>query len=140
MLAVVIDQAAEVAADASPRAEGDASAAAEVEALRAELAKLRALVVELAGPVVLADGRIAEIELRRQLCLEAARGGWRAGYRAGYAQSEQDMERHWQEIVKPILCGVTHAELNRRRYPPDGRLSWLLPRAADDIPRSRGAE
>jgi hypothetical protein len=109
-----------------------ADQAAEVAALRAELAGLRAFIVELAGPVVLADGRIAEIELRRQLCVEAARRGWRAGYNAGYLNAVTD----W----KVTAAGMTHlggpafAELDRRRYPPGGRKSWFLPKSGDDAP------
>jgi hypothetical protein len=121
MLGVLIDQGAEVAA------------------LRTELAELRELVVELAGPVVLADGRIAEVELRRQLCTEAYKRGLAAGYRTGYIQAVTD----WKVTAGDMsLGGPTFAELDRRRYPPGGRVSWLLPKLGDDtpdIPRPRGA-
>lgn len=98
--------------------------AEEIAALRAELAEARALVVELAGPVVLGDGRIAEVELRRQLCLEAARGDWRAGYQAGYLQAVTD----WKVTARDTGWTSAHesyAELDRKRYPPGGRISWL---------------
>jgi hypothetical protein len=50
------------------------------------------------------------------------RQGHAAGYAAGYAQAVTD----WKVVTKDLVSTVpAYAELDRRRYPPDGRLAWL---------------
>jgi hypothetical protein len=50
------------------------------------------------------------------------RQGHAAGYAAGYAQAVTD----WKVTVKDLTSTVpAYAELDRRRYPPNGRLAWL---------------
>ena len=50
------------------------------------------------------------------------RQGHADGYAAGYAQAVTD----WKVTVKDLTSTVpSYAELDRRRYPPDGRLAWL---------------
>ena len=49
--------------------------------------------------------------------------GHEAGYEAGYGQAATD----WLVTAGGMtnLGGQTFAELDRRRYPPGGRLSWI---------------
>ena len=68
-----------------------------------------------------------------RLALDWARSAYRRGYRdghdAGYRTGYDQAVREW----KITAAGMTHlggppfAELDRRRYPPDGRLSWIQP-------------
>ena len=72
--------------------------------------------------------------LRRELAAER-RGylrGQAEGYEAGYRQGAADCDAHWMWCLAPARRAAGHAarnptadELDRRRYPPDGRLSWL---------------
>lgn len=55
---------------------------------------------------------------------------WRAGYRCGHADATADAERRESDAWasrSPLrgAVGPSHAEMDKRRYPPDGRLSWL---------------
>jgi hypothetical protein len=51
--------------------------------------------------------------------------GLEAGYRAGYARAVAE----WKVTAGGLeLGGPTFAQLDRRRYPPGGRASWILPR------------
>ena len=49
--------------------------------------------------------------------------GHDAGYRAGYEQAV----REWKITAAGMthLGGPTYAEQDKRRYPPDGRQSWI---------------
>jgi hypothetical protein len=54
--------------------------------------------------------------------------GLEAGYRAGYEQAVTD----WKVTARGLdLGGPAFADADRRRYPPGGRASWILPRPED---------
>ena len=53
--------------------------------------------------------------------LAAYHRGREDGYRAGYAQAVTD----WKVTAGLLSGGPPFAELDRRRYPPGGRLSWI---------------
>jgi hypothetical protein len=57
----------------------------------------------------------------------AWRDGYRAGYAAGYDRGYAQAVDDWK-VVAEVKVGRSFAELDRLRYPPGGRLSWLIPR------------
>ena len=70
---------------------------------------------------------------------QAWRDGWQAraavadrDYNRGYGQAVTD----WKVTAGTRSGGPAFAELDRRRYPPDGRLSWIQPQ---DDHQERGA-
>lgn len=66
---------------------------------------------------------LAEINYRRTLCREAYWRGYEDGYRDGQNAPAEALDvddpAPWPTSIDPAL--------DRLRYPPDGRLSWLLP-------------
>jgi hypothetical protein len=68
----------------------------------------------------------AELRLRLAAYREGCQRGHEDGYERGYAQAVAD----WKVTAAGMtwLGGPAYAELDRRRYPPDGRLSWIIPR------------
>ena len=69
-------------------------------------------------------------------------GQWRAlaagylagcghGYAIGYADAEADMARRWDEIARPVAGGLPLAELEERRWGPEGREHFGDPRPGD---------
>lgn len=81
----------------------------------------------VAALLELSDER--DLWLRRLLAAEreAYRRGYEDGrgdgYRDGYSHAVTDWKVTAAGMTK--LAGPTFAELDRRRYPPDGRLSWI---------------
>ena len=69
-----------------------------------------------------------------RLALDWARSAYRSGYRAGHARGYRTgyelAVREWKITAAGMthLGGPTYAELDRRRYPPGGRLSWIIRR------------
>jgi hypothetical protein len=68
-------------------------------------------------------------------------GAWREGYAAGYdrgaadgrAQAEACDEAWWRDLAARVArAGRPYSEMDRRRYPPGGRLSWIRDRPGDD--------
>jgi hypothetical protein len=41
-------------------------------------------------------------------------------YQAGYRQAEGDMAARWDEIARPVVHGPRHADLEVKRWGPDG--------------------
>ena len=87
---------------------------------------LRQAVAEL---VALSDER--DTWLRR---LEAEYGagfdlGYAIGIEAGRAQVLAEEARFRRETARMVRTGDqrSHDQMDRKRYPPDGRVSWLLP-------------
>jgi hypothetical protein len=72
-----------------------------------------------------------------RLALSWARSAYRSGYHdghdTGYRTGYKRAVREW----KITAAGMTHlggrsfAEQDRRRYPPGGRLSWIIPRPGE---------
>lgn len=52
-------------------------------------------------------------------------------YEAGRRDAEADMARHWAEAARPVTHAVSFAELEQRRWGPDGRAHFADPRPGD---------
>ena len=53
-------------------------------------------------------------------------------YEAGHRDAEADMARRWAEVARPAARGgVSHAELEHRRWGPGGRAHFADPRPGD---------
>ncbi len=52
-------------------------------------------------------------------------------YQAGYARAEADMAARWAQIAAPVVHGVSHAELEGRRWGSGGRAHFADPRPGD---------
>lgn len=68
-----------------------------------------------------------------RLALDWARSAWRNGYQAGHHAGYELAVREWKITAAGMthLGGPSYAELDRRRYPPGGRLSWIIPRPGE---------
>jgi hypothetical protein len=52
--------------------------------------------------------------------------GRRQGHADGYADGYEQAVTDWKVVAKDLVSTVpAYAELDRRRYPPKGRLAWL---------------
>jgi hypothetical protein len=63
----------------------------------------------------IAAAELAETEIRYRNQLG------REMYQAGYRQAEADMAARWDQIARPVVHGISHAELEERRWGPGGR-------------------
>ena len=72
----------------------------------------------------------AETAYRHQLAREMYQAGQRAGFEAGYRQANAD-RRPWAKIARPVAHGISHAELEQRRWGPGGRAHFADPRPGD---------
>ena len=76
-----------------------------------------------------------------RLALDWARSAYRSGYQdghdIGYRTGYERAVTQWKITAAGMthLGGPTFAEQDRRRYPPGGRLSWIIPRPGDDTGR-----
>jgi len=52
-------------------------------------------------------------------------------YEAGRRDAEADMARRWAEAARPVARGVSHAELEHRRWGSGGRAHFAAPRPGD---------
>jgi hypothetical protein len=73
----------------------------------------------------------AETAYRHQLAREMYQAGQRAGFEAGYRQASADQAARWAEITRPVVRGISHAELEERRWGPGGRAHFADPRPGD---------
>ena len=73
----------------------------------------------------------AETVYRHQLAREMFQAGQRAGFEVGYRQAEADQAARWAEVARPIAHGISHAELEERRWGPGGRAHFADPRPGD---------
>jgi hypothetical protein len=73
----------------------------------------------------------AEIRYRNQLAREMYEHGRAAGWREGYAAAEADDAAEWARVTQPAVHGISHAELEERRWGPDGRARFGDPRPGD---------
>ena len=92
-------------------------------ALAEQLAKVQAERDELRAAF---HARSHERDRWHRAALDYWADGYRAGYEAGaevgYARAAED----WKVVHGMSVGGPTHAELDRRRYPPNGRQSWII--------------
>jgi hypothetical protein len=73
----------------------------------------------------------AETAYRHQLARQIYQAGQRAGFQAGYRQADADQAARWAEIARPVAHGISHAELEERRWGPGGRAHFADPRPGD---------
>ena len=73
----------------------------------------------------------AETIYRNQLAREMYQAGLRAGFEAGYRQADADQAARWAEIARPVAHGISHAELEERRWGPGGRAHFADRRPGD---------
>ena len=72
-----------------------------------------------------------ETAYRNQLARQMYEAGRRDGYEAGRRDTEADMARCWAEAARSVTRGVSHAELEQRRWGPGGRAHFADPRPGD---------
>ena len=65
----------------------------------------------------------AETAYRHQLA--------RQMYQAGHRDAEAEMARRWDRIARPAAYGISHADLEQRRWGPGGRAHFADPRPGD---------
>jgi hypothetical protein len=73
----------------------------------------------------------AETAFRHRLVREMYQAGQRAGFQAGYRQADADEAARWAEVARPVARGISHAELEQRRWGPGGRAHFADPRPGD---------
>jgi hypothetical protein len=73
----------------------------------------------------------AETAYRHQLARQMYQAGQQAGFQAGYRQADADQAARWAEITRPVVHGISHAELEGRRWGPGGRAHFADPRPGD---------
>ena len=72
-----------------------------------------------------------ETAYRNQLARQMYEAGRRDGYEAGRRDAEADMARFWAEAARQVTRGVSHAELEQRRWGPGGRAHFADPRPGE---------
>lgn len=77
-----------------------------------------------------APAQLLELSDERDQWEQLAAAMWRSGYAAGRAsghrQGYEQAVREWKITAAGLsLGGTPFEELDRRRYPPGGRLSWI---------------
>ena len=78
-----------------------------------------------------------ETAYRDQLARQMYEAGRRDGYDAGRRDAEADMARCWAQAARQVTHGVSHGELEQRRWGPGGRAHFADPRPGD-FPRWAG--
>jgi hypothetical protein len=81
-----------------------------------------------------------ESAYRNQLARQMYEAGHRDGYEAGRRDAEADMARFWAEAARQVTRGVSHAELEQRRWGPGGRAHFADPRPGDFLGRENKPE
>ena len=76
-----------------------------------------------AEAIAAADLIEAETAYRLQLAREM--------YQAGRRQAEAEQAEAWHQLAAPVAHGITHAELEERRWGPGGREHFADPRPGD---------
>ena len=81
----------------------------------------------------LSDERDEWLRLALDWARSAYRNGYQVGHDTGYRIGYALAVREWKITAGGMthLGGRTYAELDRRRYPPGGRLSWIIPRPGE---------
>ncbi len=84
----------------------------------------------VARVVALSDERDTWLRLALAWARSAYRSGYQDGHDTGYRIGYELAVREWKITAAGMtdLGGPTFAELDRRRYPPGGRLTWIIPR------------
>jgi hypothetical protein len=94
--------------------------------------------VALVAELVAALDPDSEIRYRRQLAREAYQRGYSAGQKAGYEHAARDMAAAWHAAAVPVSRGgPSYAELERRRWGPEGRERFGEPRPGQYPGRAR---
>jgi hypothetical protein len=89
--------------------------------------------------LALSDERDQWVRLALAWARSAYRSGYHAGHRNGYRTGYELAVRQWKITAAGMthLGGPTFAEMDRKRYPPGGRLSWLIIRGRRYRPGGR---
>jgi hypothetical protein len=77
----------------------------------------------------LSDERDQWVRLALDWAGWAYRSGYQAGHGAGYRRGYSMAVDDWKVCVGLVSGGRPFAELDRLRYPPGGRQSWIIPRS-----------
>ena len=77
------------------------------------------------------DRRDRELRARLTAMRWAYRAAWQAAYHAGYERACADLAAAWHAVADPASRGPSHAELERRRWGPEGRQAFGNPRPGD---------
>src|SRR5580704_2335592 len=85
----------------------------------------------VAAAIAEAEQIEAETRYRHLLAREMYQAGQRVGFQAGYEQAAADMAARWAQIARPVAHGISHAELEERRWGPGGRARFADPRPGD---------
>lgn len=80
--------------------------------------------------IALSDERDRWVRLALDWARSAYRSGYADGHARGYRVGYELAVREWKITAAGMtnLGGPTYAEQDRRRYPPGGRLTWIIPR------------
>lgn len=82
----------------------------------------------------------AEVAFWRQLCREGYEAGRAEGWRQGYEQGARLRQAEWPRVIAVVARdGWLFAELERRRWGPEGRHRFGDPRPDDRFPRLEAA-
>ena len=89
--------------------------------------------------IALSDERDRWVRLALDWARSAYRTGYADGHARGYRTGYELAVREWKITAAGMtdLGGRTFAELDRRRYPPGGRASWLIIRGRRYRPGGR---
>ena len=81
----------------------------------------------------LSDERDRWLRLALDWARSAYRRGYQVGHDTGYRTGYERAVTQWKITARGMthLGGPTYAEQDRRRYPPGGRLSWIIPRPGE---------
>jgi hypothetical protein len=85
----------------------------------------------VAAAIRQAEHAEAETRYRLQLAREMYQAGHRAGFESGYRQANADEAAAWAKVARPVAHGMSHAELEDRRWGPGGRAHFADPRPGD---------
>jgi hypothetical protein len=75
---------------------------------------------------------LLELSDERDRALRARLNAWRAGYRAAVNAVA--------DVIGGRIVPDRPSEIERRRYPPDGRAGWLLPEGGGQVQDGRTGE
>jgi hypothetical protein len=80
----------------------------------------------VAGLLALSDERDQWVRLALAWARSAYRSGYQCGHDAGYRTGYELAVREWKVVAGVASGGRPFAELDRLRYPPGGRMGWII--------------
>lgn len=88
----------------------------------------------LVADLIAALDPASEVRYRRQLAREAYGRGYVAGRADGCERAYAEMAAAWHTIARPVTRGPSRAELELKRWGPEGRARFADPRPGDYQP------